>query len=58
MIAKANPDVILIVDRAEAGADKLDKATFENEVIKTTPAYKNSGIIYLQADLWYLSGGV
>lgn len=58
MIAKANPDVILIVDRSEAiGADKLDKTTFENEIIKTTSAYKNGGIVYLQADLWYLSGG-
>ncbi|WP_109396347.1 siderophore ABC transporter substrate-binding protein [Proteus faecis] len=58
MIAKANPDVILIVDRSEAiGADKLDKTAFENEIIKTTSAYKNGGIVYLQADLWYLSGG-
>lgn len=58
MIAKANPDVILIIDRSEAiGADKLEKAAFENDVIKSTSAYKNGGIVYLQADLWYLSGG-
>lgn len=58
MIAKANPDVILIVDRSEAiGADKLKKEVFENDVIKSTSAYKNGGIVYLQADLWYLSGG-
>lgn len=58
VIAKANPDVIFIVDRSEAiGADKLEKATFENDEIKTTSAYKNGDIVYLQADLWYLSGG-
>ncbi|MBI6405997.1 MULTISPECIES: siderophore ABC transporter substrate-binding protein [Proteus] len=58
MIAKANPDVIFIVDRSEAiGTDKLEKATFENDEIKTTSAYKNGDIVYLQADLWYLSGG-
>ncbi|CRL66172.1 siderophore ABC transporter substrate-binding protein [Proteus vulgaris] len=58
MIAKANPDVILIVDRSEAiGAGKLEKTTFEDDAIKTTSAYKNGGIVYLQADLWYLSGG-
>lgn len=58
MIAKANPDVILIVDRSEAiGAGKLEKATFENNEVKTTSAYKNGDIVYLQADLWYLSGG-
>ncbi|MEQ4922925.1 siderophore ABC transporter substrate-binding protein [Proteus hauseri] len=58
MIAKADPDVILIVDRSEAiGADKLEKAAFENDVIKSTSAYKNGAIVYLQADLWYLSGG-
>ncbi|CRL61461.1 MULTISPECIES: siderophore ABC transporter substrate-binding protein [Proteus] len=58
MIAKANPDVIFIVDRSEAiGADKLEKNAFEDDAIKTTSAYKNGGIVYLQADLWYLSGG-
>lgn len=58
MIAKTNPDVILIVDRSEAiGAGKLEKAAFENNEVKTTSAYKNGDIVYLQADLWYLSGG-
>ncbi|OAT24879.1 siderophore ABC transporter substrate-binding protein [Proteus myxofaciens] len=58
MIAKANPDVILIVDRSEAiGADKLEKEKFETEEIKSTSAYKNGDIVYLKADLWYLSGG-
>ncbi|HGN0291577.1 TPA: ABC transporter substrate-binding protein, partial [Proteus mirabilis] len=58
MIAKVNPDVIFIIDRSEAiGAGKLEKNTFENDEVKTTSAYKNGGIVYLQSDLWYLSGG-
>ncbi|MBS9426255.1 siderophore ABC transporter substrate-binding protein [Photorhabdus caribbeanensis] len=58
MIAKANPDVILIIDRSEAiGAGKLDKEKFEDDKIKSTSAYKNGKITYLKSDLWYLSGG-
>ncbi|QIG06952.1 siderophore ABC transporter substrate-binding protein [Proteus sp. ZN5] len=58
MIVQANPDVIFIIDRSEAiGAGKLEKTAFEDDAIKSTSAYKNSGIVYLQADLWYLSGG-
>ncbi|PHM47690.1 siderophore ABC transporter substrate-binding protein [Xenorhabdus miraniensis] len=58
MIAQANPDVIFIIDRSEAiGAGKLEKAQFENEQVKSTNAYKNDKIVYLQSDLWYLSGG-
>ncbi|MDX7986719.1 iron ABC transporter substrate-binding protein [Xenorhabdus sp. 12] len=59
MIAQANPDVILIIDRSEAiGAGKLTKEKFEiDEHIKSTNAYKNGKIVFLQSDLWYLSGG-
>ncbi|OKP02925.1 siderophore ABC transporter substrate-binding protein [Xenorhabdus eapokensis] len=58
MIAQANPDVIFIIDRSEAiGAGKLDKDQFESDQVKSTNAYKNDKIVYLQSDLWYLSGG-
>ncbi len=58
MIAQANPDVIFIIDRSEAiGAGKLEKDKFENDQVKLTNAYKNGKIVYLQSDLWYLSGG-
>ncbi|PHM63360.1 siderophore ABC transporter substrate-binding protein [Xenorhabdus ishibashii] len=58
MIAQANPDVIFIIDRSEAiGAGKLEKDQFENDQVKSTNAYKNGKIVYLQSDLWYLSGG-
>ncbi|NRN28854.1 siderophore ABC transporter substrate-binding protein [Photorhabdus heterorhabditis] len=58
MIAQANPDVILIIDRSEAiHAGKLDKVQFEDDKVKSTSAYKNGKITYLKSDLWYLSGG-
>ncbi|MBI6548430.1 siderophore ABC transporter substrate-binding protein [Xenorhabdus lircayensis] len=58
MIAQSNPDVIFIIDRSEAiGAGKLTKDQFENDQVKSTNAYKNGKIVYLQSDLWYLSGG-
>ncbi|OTA21032.1 iron-compound ABC transporter, iron-compound-binding protein [Xenorhabdus beddingii] len=58
MIAQANPDVIFIIDRSEAiGAGKLEKTQFESDQVKSTNAYKNGKIVYLQSDLWYLSGG-
>ncbi|PHM33515.1 siderophore ABC transporter substrate-binding protein [Xenorhabdus innexi] len=58
MIAQANPDVIFIIDRSKAiGAGELTKAQFETAQVKSTNAYKNGKIVYLQPDLWYLSGG-
>ncbi|MCC8378829.1 siderophore ABC transporter substrate-binding protein [Xenorhabdus sp. PB30.3] len=58
MIAQANPDVIFIIDRSKAiGAGELTKAQFETVQVKSTNAYKNGKIVYLQPDLWYLSGG-
>ncbi|MDE9540077.1 siderophore ABC transporter substrate-binding protein [Xenorhabdus bovienii] len=58
MIAKANPDAIFIIDRSKAiGAGELTKDQFENDRVKSTNAYKNGKIVYLQSDLWYLSGG-
>ncbi|MBD2815841.1 siderophore ABC transporter substrate-binding protein [Xenorhabdus sp. Flor] len=58
MIAQANPDVIFIIDRSKAiGTGELTRAQFETEQVKSTNAYKNGKIVYLQSDLWYLSGG-
>lgn len=56
-IAQAEPDIIFIVDRSAAiGATPLDKAKFEDDNLRSTPAFKNGKIIYLTPDLWYLSG--
>ncbi|TBM20355.1 iron ABC transporter substrate-binding protein [Hafnia alvei] len=56
-IAQANPDIIFIVDRSAAiGATPLDKTKFEDDNLRSTPAFKNGKIVYLTPDLWYLSG--
>jgi len=37
--------------------DRQLQQTLDNELVKRTKAYQNGHIVYLQADLWYLSGG-
>lgn len=57
-IKEKNPDIIFVIDRG--AALKKNKATLEqfaNPLIKQTNAYKNNSIIFLNPDLWYLSGG-
>lgn len=57
-IAEKNPDIIFIVDRNEAiGNEKIDRSIMENDKIKETNAFRKGKIIYLQPQLWYLSGG-
>ncbi len=57
-IQKANPDIIFIVDRSmivENGV--MDKKEVENKLVKQTNAARNGKIIYLNPEIWYLSGG-
>ncbi len=56
-IQEANPDYLFIVDRS-AVVDKKDtnKQEIENKLIQQTNAYKNGKIIYLNPEVWYLSG--
>lgn len=57
-IAEKNPDIIFIVDRNEAiGNGKVDRTIMEDDKIKETNAFRKGKIIYLQPQLWYLSGG-
>lgn len=58
-IKEANPDYILVIDRSAAIHQKDVKAKdlFDNDLIKSTNAYKNNKIIYLSSDLWYLCNG-
>ncbi|SFC67910.1 siderophore ABC transporter substrate-binding protein [Pragia fontium] len=57
-IAEKNPDIIFIVDRNEAiGEGKVDRSLMEDDKIKQTNAFRKGKIVYLQPDLWYLSGG-
>lgn len=57
-IVEQNPDYIFVVDRAAvAGGENSAKALIENDLVKTTDAYKNDRIIYLDPNAWYVAGG-
>lgn len=57
-VVEQNPDYLFVVDRAAvAGGGTSAAQLFDNDLIKTTDAYKNDHIIYLDANVWYTSGG-
>ncbi|MCP3740188.1 siderophore ABC transporter substrate-binding protein [Rossellomorea sp. BNER] len=57
-IVDKNPDYLFVIDRGAAIGEKSSaKQVVENELVKTTNAYKNNAITYLDPDYWYLSGG-
>lgn len=57
-IVEKDPDYIYIMDRAAvAGGDVSAKQVMENDLIKSTSAYKNDRITYLDAHTWYVSSG-
>lgn len=59
-IVEKNPDYIFVIDRGAAtGSDESAKALFNNDLIKSSTAYKNNRIVYLNSQAWYLiAGGV
>ncbi|MBS7816483.1 siderophore ABC transporter substrate-binding protein [Wohlfahrtiimonas chitiniclastica] len=58
-VMNLDPDYIFVVDRTavinEGGTTA--KQTVENDLVKNTKAFKNGKIIYLDPNVWYLSGG-
>lgn len=59
-VVDLNPDFIFVVDRSAVIAGNGNsgaKEVVENELVKNTNAYKNGKIIYLDPNVWYLSGG-
>ncbi|UNM96812.1 siderophore ABC transporter substrate-binding protein [Ignatzschineria rhizosphaerae] len=54
-----NPDYIFVVDRSAVvgNSETSAKQVVENDLVKNTNAYKNNKIIYLDPNVWYLSGG-
>ncbi len=57
-IVEKNPDYIYVMDRAAvAGGDISAKQVMENDLIKSTSAYENDRITYLDAHSWYVSAG-
>ena len=57
-ILDRDPDILFVVDRTAAlGGESGAKAIMENQLVRLTKAYENGKIIYLEPDVWYLSGG-
>ncbi|WP_461615070.1 siderophore ABC transporter substrate-binding protein [Clostridium sp. Marseille-QA1073] len=57
-IVEKNPDYIFVVDRtAIAGGKTSANQVFENDLLKTTKAYQDKNIIYLDPQVWYISTG-
>lgn len=58
-IAKANPDWLLVLDRAAAigSGEQGAKATLDNELVARTTAWKTGQVIYLPAAEFYIAAG-
>lgn len=57
-VVEKNPDYIFVIDRAAVtGGSTTASKALDNELIKTTEAYKNNRIIYLDPATWYVGGG-
>ncbi|OBZ95050.1 iron ABC transporter substrate-binding protein [Pararhizobium polonicum] len=58
-IRKANPDWLLVLDRAAAigSEDQNARATLDNELVAETTAWKKDQVIYLPAGDFYIAAG-
>ena len=57
-IAEQNPEYLFVVDKGSAtGGEGTAKALFDNDLIKSTDAYKNDKIVYLDSAAWYVVAG-
>lgn len=57
-ILDLDPEVLFVIDRMNTVGDKSSaRVIIENCLIMLTQAYENGKIIYLEPDVWYLSGG-
>jgi iron complex transport system substrate-binding protein len=58
-VRKADPDWLIVVDRALAigAGDSQARATLDNELVRSTKAWKRGQVIYLPAADLYIAGG-
>ena len=59
-IVEQNPDYLFIIDRTAATSKTGEGSApqlFDNELIRSTDAYKNGRIVYLNPIVWYSAGG-
>ncbi|MBE6052892.1 MAG: ABC transporter [Clostridium sartagoforme] len=56
-LKEKNPDYLFVLDRgAITGTQASVKETIENELIKTTKAYEDGHIVYVNPQAWYVGG--
>lgn len=56
-LAEKNPDYLFVIDKgAITGSGNPAKETVENELVKTTDAYINGNIVYVDSVAWYVGG--
>jgi iron complex transport system substrate-binding protein len=58
-VMNLDPDYIFVIDRSAVvgNSDTAAKELIENDLVKHTKAFQNNKIIYLDPNVWYLSGG-
>ncbi len=57
-VLEKNPDYIFVIDRTKAiGGDDSNQPFSENPLVKKTKASQDNHVIFLDPELWYLSGG-
>ncbi|MGO1520166.1 MAG: siderophore ABC transporter substrate-binding protein [Sphingobacterium sp.] len=57
-IKEVNPDILFVIDRGAAiKRESASLEQFANPLIEQTNAFKNDKIVFLNAEIWYLSGG-
>ncbi|MGL5314007.1 MAG: siderophore ABC transporter substrate-binding protein [Peptostreptococcaceae bacterium] len=57
-LAETNPEYIFVLDRGAAtGGESTAKDVLDNEIVKSTDAYKNDKIVYLNPVVWYTNDG-
>lgn len=57
-ISEHNPDVLYVIDRnLIIDKNKPNTKEIENLLVQKTNAFKNKRIVYLDPNIWYLSGG-
>ncbi|MGL6259814.1 siderophore ABC transporter substrate-binding protein [Vibrio sp. WXL103] len=58
-VADAQPDAIFILDRQQAigATNERSEQFFDNPLFNSTPAAKNSKVVYLDPAAWYVTAG-
>ncbi|WEG16880.1 siderophore ABC transporter substrate-binding protein [Alkalihalophilus pseudofirmus] len=57
-IVEQDPEYLFVIDRAAVvGGESSGQQTVENELVKTTRAYEEGNIVYLDPVNWYITSG-